>query len=333
MSINGNQVFDGMNLFFNKIKKEDTQSTFAINLSTLDDEADIPKIRQNTKTLLKKSPLFISTFDANSMFARKKFITNQKIAGFFPLDGANTFRIPTATNVVYFRPPHAAELAALIDYSVAVLNKKKIAIFYEASDWGEECCALIKKILKTTYDLQPVATNSYQQKTVNIAAAVSTIAAAAPNAIICIAQARPAYNFICQLFNKGLHETTFFGLEQLYNIKTTLKETRGIEIITSSVVPDPVKSNLAIAKAYRTDMKKDLPNKQLTPLSFEGYINAAIFYTALSSTQPPVTAQKIINVITNFNKFNFNGLNLTFNQKTRALSACVWVNNKPYEVR
>jgi hypothetical protein len=73
-------------------------------------------------------------------------------------------------------------------------------------------------------------------------------------------------------------------------------------------------------------MKKYFANKPLTPFSLEGYINATIFYAALTYTQPPLTAQKIIDVVTSFNKFNFKGLTLTFDQETRALSSRIWIN-------
>ncbi len=326
ISIIGKQIFDGMTLFFNKIKKEDKNSPIFVNLSMLNDHADIVKIRKNTRTLLKKSPLFASFFGPESLTAISKYIQQQKLAIFFPLDGMEKFRKPEYSNIVYFRPPHDDELSALINYSINVLNKKKIAVFYEASEWGEECYGIIKNILKKKYHIKPIAKGSYQQKTVNIAAAVNTIAAAAPNAIICIAQARPAYNFVRQVLNKGLHKTTFLGLGQLFTIQSTLKKSRGIGMVTSSVVPDPIKSNLGIAKEYRADMKKYFPNKPLTPFSLEGYINAAIFYAALSYTQPPLSAQKIIETITLFNAFNFKGLTLTFDEETRALSSSVWIN-------
>jgi ABC-type branched-subunit amino acid transport system substrate-binding protein len=324
----GNQIFDGLTLFFNKVKKEDQKGSLVVGLSTLDDHADITKTRKNTKKLLKKSPLFTSFFGPNSMIAVKQFIRTQQIAVFFPLDGMETFRQPDCKNVIYFRPPNTIELEALIHYTIEMLNKKKIAIFYEASDWGEECCSIIKKILDTKYQLKLASQSSYQYKTINIAQAVNTIAKnkTSPNAIICIAQARPAYNFIRQMINQGFHQTTFLGLGQLYSIQAPLKKSRGINIITSSVVPNPINSTLQIAKSYRNDMKKYYPNKPLTPFSFEGYINATIFYAALTYTYPPLTAQKIIDSLVLFQNFNFKGFTLNFDQKTHALSSRIWIN-------
>ncbi len=325
-AIIGTQILDGMTLFFNKAKKEDPTSSISVSLSALDDHADITKIRKNAKKLLKKSPLFISLFGLESMTAVQQFINNKSMAAFFPLNGTKKFRSPEHSNLVFFRPPQEAELAALIHYSVNELNKKKIAVFYEASEWGEECYEIIKNILHTKYHLKPVAHKSYQQKTVNIIDAVKGIASAAPNAIICIAQARPAYNFISQILNKGLHKTTFLGLGELFTIQATLQKSRGINIITSSTVPNPTNSSIQLAKEYRADMKKYYPNKPLTPFSFEGYINAAIFYAALTYTQQPISAQKIINVISNFNKFDFKNFPLSFDIETRALSSNVWIN-------
>lgn len=322
----GNQIFDGLTLFFNKVKKEDKTGSLVVNLSCLDDHADIRLTRANTKKLLKNSPIFTSFFGTNSMTAIKEFIHQKQLAIFFPIDGMELFRRQEHDNIVYFRPPNTTELAALVHYAIERLNKKRIAIFYEASPWGEECCTAVKNILNDKYHLTPVAQGSYQYKTINISAAVKNIVASAPNAIICIGQARPSYNFIQQALNLGLHQTTFLGLGQLYSIQAPLKKSRGVNIYTSSVVPNPLTSKLAIAKEYRTDMKKYFANKPLSPFSLEGYINATLFYAALTYTNPPLTPQKILAVLTQFNNFKFKGLTLTFNTQTRALSPAVWIN-------
>ncbi|KKQ48485.1 MAG: Extracellular ligand-binding receptor, partial [candidate division TM6 bacterium GW2011_GWF2_38_10] len=325
LSLIGNQIFDGLTLFFNKVRQEDLQGKYVINLSALDDQGSGSRTKNNAKKLQSRAPLFTSFFGANSMHAVAKLIKQKKIAMFFPIESASDYRQQAFDNIIFFRPPINKELDALIQYCIQQL-KRKIAIFYEASSWGEEGLQHIKKTLEKNDAITLVAHGSYQPRTVNIASAVHTIVKSDPDAIICIAQARPAYNFIRQVVNKGLHKTLFLGLSELISLQSTLKKSRGLTVITSSVTPNPSTSTLPIVEEYRNDMKKFFPNKPLLPFSLEGYINAMLFYAALNYTPAPQSPQALIKTLESFNSFNFKGLDLTYNTTTRSLSSKVWIN-------
>lgn len=327
LSVLGGDVYDGMNLFFTKIKKEKefAQQDFFVKLYSLDDGAEFTKTRLNVKQLLKQSPLFISLIGFEASFSIMPQIRSHQILSLFPLEGVSTYRIPENKDIIYFRASHEMEVNALIKYSVLTLNRTKIGILYEACEWGEAVLASTKKAMKA-YNIEPVATAYFPKRTVNIGDALNQIAKKAPTAILCIATSRPAYNFIRQAINKGLHKSVFFGLSALYSIQKTLKHSRGINIITSSVVPNPFKSNIQIAQEYRKDMEKYMPNRLISPYSFEGYINAALFYECIKETPPPLTIERIIETLENFKQLNFKGINLNFDPQTRTLSPNVWLN-------
>ncbi len=325
VSIMGNALFDGMSLFFNKIKKEKNDLPFTYALTTLDDEAEITKTRKNIKKLQSSSPLFLSLAGTDIVAGILKYVTRNQICALFPIDGATKHRTSETQNMLFFRASYEHEIDALINYSINELDKKKIAIFYEGSEWGEDALASFKRVLKK-YKLTSVAEASYPQHTLNVTKAADTIAAKAPQAIICIAHARPAYNFIRQIINKGMYQTAILGLSQMFYVQKPIKNSRGIHIITSSVVPDPTKSTLKIAQEYRADMKKYFPNKTLSPFSFEGYINAALLVEATKLIQSPFTAEKIIQTLQGLKDINFKGLELSFDPATRTLSRGVWIN-------
>jgi branched-chain amino acid transport system substrate-binding protein len=324
-AIIGVDIANGANLFFDKIKKEDKTSQISIKLSSLDDTGEVTKARTNIEKLSPTTPLLLNLFGTDIVLALLDQIKEKKIAALFPIEGLDSLRYKEYANMIYFRTSHRKEIQALINYTVKTLNKKKFGIFYEASAWGEGVLSIFKEELQA-YGLKPVAAASYPQQTVDVAKALSTIAAAAPNAIICIAHARPAYNFIRQAINKNLHKSVFVGLSTLIPIQKTLKQARGVKIVASSVVPDPVKSNLPIAKEYRKDMKKYLPYKNISNFSFEGYINAALFYDCIQKVQAPYSIEKIIATLELFKNSDFKGLALNFDQETRCLSHNVWIN-------
>jgi|GEM_PF-2822149 ABC-type branched-subunit amino acid transport system substrate-binding protein len=327
-SILGNQIFDGLTLYLNQIRK-DKNAQFFLSLSAIDDGMEITKIRENTKALTSKSPILISPFGTDTLLAIKDPLLQQEMTVFFPIDGSVLFRTSQYPSVVFFRPSFEKEIEALAHYSIVYLHKKKCAVFYEASEWGEECLATTQKVLNK-YKIKIIAQAAYPQKTVNISNAANTITRAAPNAIFCFALTKPAYNFIAHVVNKGLPKTAFLGPSFLFGIQKTLQKSRGVSVIVSSVVPDPKHSKLEIVKEYRDNMKKFFANKELSPFSLEGYINAAILHICLTgcfaNLPAPYTAQNLLDTVAGLKEFNFKGLKLNYNPQTRTLSQNIWLN-------
>lgn len=325
VAVIGSQIFDGMNLYFNKLKKSLTSIPFMYDLDVLDDRAKVVNVRKNIATLKKKSPLFLSLLGYEAVDCLLEEQGDNRPAILFPLDGGAMHRTEKNKNIIFFRASHTQEITALVDYAIHELKEERFAIFYEASPWGEDARDSTREILKK-YKSTALIESSYQQHTINVTQAVNDIGNKAPDCVICIAQSRPAYNFIRQLVNKGLYNTVFLGLSSLVTIQTPLKRSRGISVITTSVVPDPERSQLQIAKEYREDLKKYEQNKSPTSFSFEGYINAALLSESTKLVEFPITTHTLIEKIETLKKVKFKGLVLNFNPETRSLSQSVWIN-------
>lgn len=323
-SLIGNQIFDGMSIFFNKLQAKKTKIPFIYKLEALNDDGDIKKMRANIKQLQTKSPLFLNFWGPDSTTSILKFLKTHSVYSLFPLEGVADHRTRENKNFIYLRPAYEQQIEALVHYSINTLNRKKIAIFYEASELGEDALAALKRVLKK-YDLPLIAEGSYQQGTLNVQRAVDEIASKSPNAILCFGYPRPTYNFIRQIVNKGLYKTVILGLDTLTLIQKPLKRSRGIKIITSSVVPDPQRSTLKIVEQYRADMAKYAPNKTLSIFSLEGYINAALLVECTKLVSFPLTTQKLIQSIENIKNVRFKGLALNFNPETRTFSNQIWI--------
>ena len=145
-----------------------------------------------------------------------------------------------------------------------------------------------------------------------------------PHVVICIANGRPAYNFIREAVNRRLHYVSFLGISLLSGIAQHLQESRGISLVTSSVVPNPYNSNLSIAVQYRDDMQRYLPNKGLSTSSFEGYVNSMLLTYFLQQLSADATIGDLISAMEHMQPINFKGLNLEHNNHT--LSHTVWIN-------
>ena len=323
MSALGSQVQDGMSLFFTKIKSEFDKGML-YHLNVLDDGFNTATVQENMEKLLPQSPIFLSLLGTRSVLASKKKTQAKGMLALFPMEGADSNRKPELRNIVYFRPSYEQEIEALVAYAVKKLHKKNIGIFYEDSDSGKSAYESTKKILKK-YDLSLAADASYPAQSLNITRAVYEVIGKAPHVIICVAKERPTYYFVREIIRLGLHKVLIMGLSGLTVTQEKLKTSRGISIVTSSVVPNPITSELQIAKEYREANKKYTGNKQLTPYAFEGYINAALLHEILKIAPRPFTTNSIVQTIEGLKHVNFKGLVLKFDPATRTLYHDVFI--------
>lgn len=269
------------------------------------------------------SPIVIGLVGEQAMLSLTPLLRTKKCLLLFPME--QFLQDPGLENIIYYRPPKAQELAALSSYAVDTKHKKAIAILYEASMWGQELLAIAQKVLAKN-GIQPVAVASYAQGTVEIERALRQITKASPNAVLCLAQPRPAFNFISSALNVGLHECLFLGLSSLSVIQKLLYVTRGLDIAVTSVVPDVRTSTLPIAQEYNQSMKSFLSFRDDSVFYLEAFINLSLFEFCLKKIEGPVTIEKIISVFQSLKNTTFKGLPVNFDPASGSLSSSLWIN-------
>lgn len=323
----GNDFTKGMGIVFNEVNRQNGVHGHAIKLIVLDDEYERSEMKKNIDALQKKTSILFGTFGSDVLDAIPQNKLDDLLV-LLPDAGVSYFRKPEYTGMVFFRPSTGEEVTALLGYLIHKLFKRKIAIFYENSLWGKDGRDIAKKYIESYKNINAecVADASYVRNTVNVNKAVDQISKESPEAVICIAHYRPTYSFIRGMLNKGTQQTTFFGVSETALMQDYLKQSRGITLVTSSVVPNPWNSKMPIVQQYRTAMKRYLPNYKLSIMSLEGYIKARLFVESLKKTKPPITKYKIVDALSNWKNANFFGLRLNFNPATRALSKAVWLN-------
>lgn len=328
-SIIGRQMLAGVENYLREFKHftsevEGTQATLILkhikNNKDIDDKG-----LECISSMLPLSPLIIGLIGHETIASLIPDLNNNKLLLLFPLEGDPMLRAQTTQNVIYFRPSSEKELDALVDYTIKTKHKKSIAILYESSSWGKNLLETLKKILDA-HNIIPVATAPYAQGTVDVDTALQTIAKATPNAVFCLAHPRPAYAFISNALNVGLHESLFLGLSPLAVIQKLLKKARGLDIAVSSVVPNAATSKLPIVQEYKQAMKTFLSFRDDSPFYFEAFINLAVLEHCLKRIKGPLSISSIINTLQAYTQVDFKGLKLSFDEQERALSSALWIN-------
>ncbi len=321
----GKEIFAGMNLVFNKVNEKGGIKGCRIKFYSYDDSFEYPRIVTNLRKLLKKGSVLISLYGYSSMKALLPHLKSSQALALFPVVGSLLVRHLDYKNVIYFRASEKKEISSLLSAAIKKYNKRDVAIFYEKSDWGKAALRYATDFLEKNFSIKVIAKGSYPQETVNITNAINKIAQGDPTVILCLANSRATYNFIRRAINKGLHNCLFLGISRTAAARETLLEARGINLIVSSVVPDPATSKIKIVRQYREDMTNYLPAKKYSKFSLEGYINAMLLVQVLKSIKAPLTPRKIIKKLESLKKAKYRGLRLRFGVEPRTLSPQVWL--------
>lgn len=334
VSLIGRDISYGIDLIFNKLNPQGGIGGNLIRIKTLDSENDVVIAEKNITTLSETTPAFLGVFGSEVVASVLPEIKEQQLFMVFPTAGDMAFREKDLRYAVHFRAPVQNEISALLTYAVTKLHRRKVGIFYEDSRWGEEGLRQAEQVLETL-GYKAYVKASYPENTVEVVKAVRIIADKSPNVVLCISHARPTYNFILQGLKKGLKSCKFLGLGEMVPIQEILQKSRGVELLTSSVVPSPFKSDLPLVAQYRQDMAKFYANKSMSQFFLEGYTAAWIFSECLKQIPPPYTIGNIIGKIESLKNMDFGGLNLNFDPDSRTLCSDVWINigkNKPWPI-
>jgi len=334
LGLPGGALSDGLFLVLNRTNTTNggAWKKYHLALDQRDDSGRVIRATPHCYDLLAKTQIFLSPF-GEMVFDKiyTPLLARNAIAAFFPCIGMRS-HIAETMPVVWYRPPYRQEIRALLDYILNTLKQTKIALFYEESAWGIEARNAAIDILRNAANLKPCSAVSYQPNTVMVGPAVAAIKRSEPQVIVCLSNGRATYNFVREAINQQLHYVSFLGLSCCERVTRQLQASRGVTMVTSSVVPNPHSSQLPIAQEYRRYMQEYLPNKGLSAESFEGYIAASLFIYFLEQCPPSVTVGELLQHIAQTLAFNFKGLPLRYHHQT--LSWSVWLNkgkNVPWD--
>ena len=144
--------------------------------------------------------------------------------------------------------------------------------------------------------------------------------------VFCIATPKATYHFIQQCINHGLTQALFLGLSSAQIIQQLLKESRGIDIVVSSFLPNPETSKAKIADKYRKASLQFLRDIPFSPFYFEGFLCMEVLKKCLYKIQGTFTINKMIKALKDFFYKDVDNIVLRYNKTTRSISQQIWIN-------
>ena len=315
----GNDMRQVIEAYFDQVNKSGGVNGRKINLVALDDGYETDRAVANTRILISEKNAFalLASYGSSpTTEAMNKVFGPSRVPLVGTISGAGSLREPISQNpgsryMFNVRASYADETEAIVNQMVS-LGLKNIAVFYQNDGFGKSGLDGVTNALKK-HNLAPTATATVERNSVDVNAAVETIAKAKPQAVVMVTLYKPTAAFV-QAMKKGGQRPMFttlspVGTEQL--VKELGADARGIVI--SQVMPYPWNDIVPMVRDYQKLVGK---GGAYSYYGIEAYAMARIMVEALRKTGKEPTREKLVAALESTNT-DLGGFRIGFTNTNR----------------
>ena len=276
----GIQFYQGAKLHFDHVNAQGGVDRRQIEIRKLDDGYEPDRCAENTRKLIDDDVFALFGYIGTpTSLAALPLFTKARVPFFAPFTGAMGLRQPFNRYAFHVRASYNDE-TALIVKQLTYLGLKKIGVFYQNDSYGKAGLDGVTLAL-SNLKLQPVARATVERNSVEVAAAVKTLVAAAPDAIVQIGAYKGCAAFIRAARKAGyggtFYNVSFVGTQALAD--ELGKDGAGV--VVSQVVPSPYSAARPITREFVEAIRKGSNTVQANYSSMEGYLAARVFTDGL----------------------------------------------------
>ena len=305
--------------YFDQVNKTGGVNGRKINLVALDDGYETDRAVANTKTLIQEKNVFalLASYGSSpTTEAMNKVFGPAQVPLVGTISGAGSLREPLSQNangryMFNVRASYADETEAIVNQLVS-LGLKNIAVFYQNDGFGKSGLEGVTNALKK-HNLAPSVAATVERNSVDVAAAVDTIAKSRPQAVIMVTLYKPTSAFVKAM--KKANQSPMFmtlspvGTEQL--VAELGADARGIGI--SQVMPYPWNDVVPMVRDYQ----KLLGGKGgYSYYGIEAYAMARVMVDALRRMGKEPSREKLMSALESTN-MDMGGLRVGFSPSNR----------------
>ncbi|MGV3573234.1 MAG: ABC transporter substrate-binding protein [Ramlibacter sp.] len=318
----GIQFHQGAKLCFGQVNAQGGVHRKPIELVRLDDGYEPDRCVENTRKLLADDPLALFGYIGTpTSLAALPVATAARAPFFAPFTGAMALRQPFNRYAFHLRASYNDE-TELIVRQLTSLGLKKIAVFYQNDAYGKAGLDGVTLALGAQ-NAKPVALATVERNSVDVAAAVKTLTAAGPDAIVQIGAYKACAAFIRAAKAAG-YGGTFFNVS-FVGTQALADELGkdGAGVVVSQVMPSPYNGARAIAREFTDAVKKGGSEYQANFSSMEGYLAARVIVEGIRRGPAKVTRDSLIAGIEGLGSESFGGFNVSFSERDHVASKFV----------
>lgn len=322
---------NGMMLKLDEINALGGINGIIFQLNVMDDMYEPSQARANVLEMIKELhiDLLLAPLGTPTTKAYLDLIEQGKVLALFPIARSVEYRRPDLINIIQYQMSLKQEVDTVTRYVCEKFKLKKLVIFYQNDDFGIEPKEQIEHLVKTDLTGLEILAVPYERNNVSFKEQVTSIKDFKPDAIALQATSAVVEEFVRQLGVDFLYDKVLFGGSWLM-VDQFLKsmQEKGLDVNLISSVPDPQESDIELVQEFRKAARaKSAP---LNVIYLEGYLYMALLAYAMEQIEAPYSKEKIINVFQNMKDFNFKGLKLNFDPKTRVILQNAWIYSTKY---
>ena len=289
----GIQFYNGAKLYFDQINAQGGVGRRLIEIRNLDDGYEPDRCFENTRKLLADDVFALFGYIGTpTSIVALPLATKDKVPFIAPFTGAMALREPFNKYAFHVRASYNDE-TALIVKQLTHLGLKKIAVFYQNDAYGKAGLSGVNLALGGL-GLKPVALATVERNSVDVAAAVKTLMAAAPDAIVQVSAYKSCAAFIREArkagYGGGYYNVSFVGTQALAD--ELGKE--GVGVVVSQVMPSPYSAARPITREFAESIKTGGNKVQANFSSMEGYVAAKLLVEGLRRAGAKATRESLV---------------------------------------
>ncbi|KRI01129.1 ABC transporter substrate-binding protein [Curvibacter sp. PAE-UM] len=319
----GIQFHQGARIWFDQVNAQGGVAGKTIEIKTLDDGYEPDRCAANTQKLISEDVFALFGYIGTpTSLAALPLLSKAQVPFIAPFTGAMGLREPFNKQVFHLRASYNDE-TALIVRQLTNLGLKKIAVFYQNDAYGKAGLDGVTLALEKL-SLKPVATATVERNSVDVAAAVRTINAAGPDAVVQISAYKSCAAYIRAARKAGFGGTffnvSFVGTQALAD--ELGKDGAGV--VVSQVMPSPYSLARPIAREFSEAVKKAGGNAQANFSSMEGYLAAKVVTEGLKRAGTRMNSREgLIQGIEAIGSQSLGGFQLNFSASQHVASSFV----------
>lgn len=310
----GIEMRTGAKVYFDYVNSKGGVYGRKIELRTLDDGYEPARTVPNTKKLIDEEKVFalFGYIGTPTSAAALPIFTQAKVPFFGAFSGGELLRDPFNPYIFNVRASYYDETEKIVEQLVST-GAKNIAVFYQNDAYGQAGLKGVQRAMAKR-NLKISATSTVERNTIAVAAAVKTILAVQPDAVIMISAYTSCGEFIRQMKKAGsaaqFYNVSFVGSQALAD--NLGKE--GVGVAISQVMPFPWAPSVPVIKEYQELMLK-AGQKEFTFTTVEGFIAAKIFVEGLKRAGKDLNREKFIAAVETMGDVDVGGYFVNFSPK------------------
>jgi ABC-type branched-subunit amino acid transport system substrate-binding protein len=259
-----------------------------------------------------------------SIQAYKYLLDAGKMFLFFPRSAANFFFQESEKSMIHIDPSYSQEVIALVHYAINKVYAQKMVFFYRDDQFGNDIMSDVRHALRF-YGIKDWIELPYARNEVTFDQQVAKLQTSLFDSIFFISYPGEVGSFIRQAGVKTFSNISVFCLSVAINpeLDQSLK-SKGINVIFSQIVPEVSTSSMVpvVQEFYQVCRQF---HREPSTLSFRSFLGVKILCDAMEHIDQPITRQKLMEKLMSYHHYNYKGIDLDFNPKTRSLSEDLWL--------